>query len=128
MTERMKLNELISGLESYLENGYVNTDAYEDPADDAIDYLGELLLKDSGYCLHFCKKILNSNHLDGNFVKSIALDFLILSESNWLDAFNYLLNKAENLSIPELEKALFYFYCAKNDPEPYPVPEGLLRN
>ncbi|WP_262499889.1 hypothetical protein [Photorhabdus heterorhabditis] len=50
---------------------------------------------------------------------------MILSESNWFEAFSYLLNKTEKLSIPELEKALFYFYCAKNDPKPYPVPEEL---
>ncbi|AXG45833.1 hypothetical protein [Photorhabdus laumondii] len=125
MTERIELIELISGLDSYLENGYVNADSYEDPSDDAIDYLGELLLKDSECCLDFCKKILDSDLFNNNSVKSTALDFLILSESNWFEAFSYLLNKAEKLSTPELEKALFYFYCAKNDPKPYPVPEGL---
>ncbi|MGV7959715.1 hypothetical protein QPK13_00895 [Photorhabdus tasmaniensis] len=125
MIKRRELIELISGLNSYLENGYVNTGSYENPSDDAIDYLGELLLKDPRCCLDFCKKILNTNIFDGDFVKSIALDFLILSESNWLDAFDYLLNKTETLSIPELEKALFYFYCAKNEPKSYPVPKGL---
>ncbi|WP_235525408.1 hypothetical protein [Photorhabdus heterorhabditis] len=56
MTERIEFIESISGLDSYLENGYVNADSYEDPSDDAIDYLGELLLKDSECCLAFCKK------------------------------------------------------------------------
>ncbi|PHM35688.1 hypothetical protein Xmau_04468 [Xenorhabdus mauleonii] len=125
MTEIIEVQELISGLESYLENGYVNADSYENPDDDAIDYLGKLLLKDSGYCLDFCKKILELSFSDGDAVKSTALSFLILSESNWSDAFNYLLNTAEKLSILELKEAFFYFFCAKNELEPYPVPEGL---
>ncbi|MBS9437947.1 hypothetical protein EAE91_12485 [Photorhabdus noenieputensis] len=125
MTARIKLIELIAGLNSYLEHGYVNANSYEDPSDDAIDYLGELLLKDSECCLNFCIEILNVNLLHSEPVKSTALDFLMLSESNWQDAFDYLLNKTEALSIPELEKALFYFYCAQNEPKPYPVPEGL---
>lgn len=37
------------------------------------------------------------------------------------------LNETKNISVPELEKALFYFYCAKNETDPYPVPEGLFK-
>ena len=35
-------------------------------------------------------------------------------------------NKA-HYKLAELEKALFYFYCAKNEVDPYPVPEGLFK-
>ncbi|MEI2264980.1 hypothetical protein [Erwinia sp. CGal63] len=70
-----------------------------------------------------CKKTLQSTHVDDYFFKAACLNNLLLSESEWLFAINYILN--ENISIPELEKALFYFYCAKNKRNPYPVPEGL---
>ncbi|WP_233598566.1 hypothetical protein [Erwinia sp. 198] len=72
-----------------------------------------------------CKKTLQSTHVDDSFFKAICLNNLFLSESEWSFAFNYILN--EDISIPELEKALFYFYCAKNEKNTYPVPEGLFK-
>lgn len=116
----------IEGLESYLANGYVEVNSFNDPEDDALECLSNLLVKDSGCCLSFCKKILNSNNIDGVFIKGSALNFLLLSEQ-WSYAFEYLTGNADNITLAELEKALFYFYCAKNEVDPYPVPEGLFK-
>ncbi|PAA95167.1 hypothetical protein [Serratia fonticola] len=116
----------IEGLESYLTNGYVEANSFNDPEDDALECLSDLLVKDLGCCLSFCKKILNSNNIDGVFIKGSALNFLLLSEQ-WPYAFEYLTANAGNITVAELEKALFYFYCAKNETDPYPVPEGLFK-
>lgn len=116
----------IEGLENYLTNGYVEADSFNNPEDDALEYLSDLFVKDQGCCLFFCKKILSSNNIDGIFIKGSALNFLLLSEQ-WPYAFEYLIGNADNITIAELEKALFYFYCAKNETDPYPVPEGLFK-
>jgi hypothetical protein len=125
MTEQLTVEQLVSGLTSLLENGYIDLNSYNNPIDDAIEYLGELLVKDTKSCLSFCKKILSvPTTFDDDFIKGTALNFLLLS-NEWFSGFNYLVGNSQKLSIPELEKALFYFYCAKNETDPYPVPEGL---
>ena len=116
----------IEGLESYLTNGYVEANSFNDPEDDALECLSDLLVKDLECCLSFCKKILNSNNIDGVFIKGSSLNFLLLSEQ-WSYAFEYLTDNVGNINIAELEKALFYFYCAKNETDSYPVPEGLFK-
>lgn len=125
----IKLNSTeknIEGLDNYLNNGYVEADSFNDSEDDALECLSDLFVKDQRFCLVFCKKILNSNNIDGVFIKGSALNFLLLSEQ-WPYAFEYLTDNAGNITIAELEKALFYFYCAKNETDPYPVPEGLFK-
>lgn len=126
MMKVSRIEKNIEGLKSYLTNGYVDSESYNDPEDDALECLSDLLVKDQDQCMLFCKKILNSNNVDGVFIKGSALSFLLLSEQ-WSYAFEYLNNNSENISIAELEKALFYFYCAKNEAVPYPVPEGLFK-
>ncbi|MDU5476196.1 MULTISPECIES: hypothetical protein [Pantoea] len=126
MTKVNSAEKNIEGLGSYLANGYVEADSFNDPEDDALECLSDLLVKDKGCCLSFCKKILNSHNVDGVFIRGSALNFLLLSEQ-WPYAFEYLTVNAVNLNIAELEKALFYFYCAKNEADPYPVPEGLFK-
>lgn len=114
----------IEGLDNYLTNGYVEAGSFNDPEDDALESLSDLFVKDQGVCLSFCKKILNSNNIDGVFIKGSALNFLLMSEQ-WSYGFEYLIDNVGNLNIAELEKAMFYFYCAKNETDPYPVPEEL---
>ena len=116
----------IEGLGSYLANGYVEADSFNDPEDDALECLSDLLVKDQECCLSFCEKTLNSQNVDGVFIRGSALNFLLLSEQ-YSYAFEYLTGNAGNLNIAELEKALFYFYCEKNEADPYPVPECLFK-
>ncbi|QPT12643.1 hypothetical protein I6G37_19515 [Serratia rubidaea] len=116
----------IKGLDNYLANGYVEADSFNDPEDDALKCLSDLLVENQECCLSFCKKILESHSVDGVFIKGSALSFLLLSEQ-WTYAFDYLKGNVRNINIAELEKALFYFYCARNETDPYPVPEGLFK-
>lgn len=90
----------IEGLESYLANGYVEANSFNDPEDGALECLSNLLVKDSGCCLSFCKKIINSNNIDGVFIKGSALNFLLLSEQ-WSYAFEYLTGNTDNITLAD---------------------------
>jgi len=122
MTNRT-VSELQVGLERYLLNGHVESDSFNDPNEDALEYLGMLLVEDQPTALKYCQRFLLQSQANDE-LKSAALDFLLLS-SEWSFAYQYLYSQAERLSIPELEKAFFYFYCDKSEAAPYPVPEGL---
>ncbi len=119
--------ELFDGLNSYLANGYVNELSPEDPAKDAFDYLNTLYLIDQHEGLVFCKLILESGTLYNDFLRSTCLYYLMLSESNWQYTFSFLYENSKVLSVQLLKEALFYFYCAKNETNPHPVPEGLFK-
>lgn len=118
---------LTKGINNYLMNGCTDIESFEDPVSEVVDYLNALFSIDIELAEDMCKKTLKTKNVDSDFFKAICLNDLLLSESQWSFAFNYLLNETENVSIPELEKALFYFYCAKNETDPYPVPEGLFK-
>ncbi|WP_225087999.1 hypothetical protein U1R68_11125 [Pectobacterium colocasium] len=122
-----ELKELFDGLNSYLTYGYVNELSPEDPAKDAFDYLNALYLANQHEGLVFCKLILESEILYNDFLRSTCLSYLLLSESDWQYSFSFLLENSKALSVPLLKEALFYFYCAKNETDPYPVPDGLFK-
>jgi len=117
------VDQLQTGLDLYLLNGYVESNSFNDPNDDALEYLGMLLMEDQPAALKYCQRFLQLSQVNDE-LKSAALDYLLLS-SEWRFAYQYLYSQAEILSIPELEKTFFYFYCDKNEATPYPVPEGL---
>lgn len=118
---------LKKGINNYLMNGCADIESFEDPVSEVVDYLNALFSIDIGLAEDMCKNTLKTKNVDSDFFKAICLNDLLLSGSEWSFAFYYLLNETENVSIPELEKALFYFYCAKNETDPYPVPEGLFK-
>lgn len=119
----ISVSKLQAGLERYLLSGHIESNSFNDPNDDALEYMGMLLVEDQPTALKYCQRFLQQSQVNDQ-LKSAALDFLLLS-SEWSLAYQYLYSQAERLSIPELEKAFFYFYCDKNEAEPYPVPEGL---
>lgn len=125
MSDHKKIDALINGLNTYIANGYVEPGSFNDPNDDALEALILLLQLAEEQAFDIIKCLLNANTADYSFMKSVGLNRLLLSEIEWPYAFDYLLNKAGNISVPELEKALFYFYCAKNETNPHPVPDGL---
>jgi hypothetical protein len=127
MMTNKKLEELIAGLNSYIENGYVEVDSYNDPDDDALEYIIELSHQAEDKAFKIYKSVLEAKGECYSFMKAICMNRLLLSEKEGPYAFDYLLNKTDNVSIPALEKALFYFYCAKNETDPHPVPEGLFK-
>lgn len=117
------VDQLQTGLDLYLLNGYVESNSFNDPNDDTLEYLGMLLMEDQPAALKYYQRFLQLSQVNDE-LKSAALDYLLLS-SEWRFAYQYLYSQAEILSIPELEKTFFYFYCDKNEATPYPVPEGL---
>lgn len=123
--ENMSREAIIEGMYNYMRYGYVIAESFNNPEDDAVDCLSALLRVDKDAGFFYCKKILESHTVDSDFFRSICLNTLLLSEKEWSYAFNYLLHDIKDVTIPELEKALFYFYCAKNEKDPYPVPDGL---
>ncbi|HBA7088318.1 TPA: hypothetical protein J1X25_004767 [Escherichia coli] len=125
MNKNIVVNKLVSGLNNLLENGYIDPNSVDDDAD-ALEYLGELLVQDKTCCLSFCKKILYTLTSVDGVIKGAALDFLLLSD-DWRDAFDYLMNNSERLSVKELKTAFFYFCCAKNETAPNPAPDGLFK-
>lgn len=127
MMSNKSKEELMMGIKNYLMNGCADINSFDDPVSEVIDYLNALFSTDVKLAEESCKMVLKTKHVDSYFFKSICLNDLLLSESEWSFAFTYLLNETENLSIPEIEKTLFYFYCAKNETDTYPVPEGLFK-
>lgn len=122
-----ELKELLNGLSNYLANGYVNELSPEDPAKDAFDYLNTLYLINQREGLVFCRLILESKTPYNEFLRATCLSYLLLSETDWQYSFSFLLKNSDSLSIPLLQEALFYFYCAKNEIDPYPIPDGLFK-
>ncbi|WP_311779075.1 MULTISPECIES: hypothetical protein [Pantoea] len=55
------------------------------------------------------------------------MSYLLLSETDGQYSFSFLLENSDSLSVPLLQEALFYFYCAKNETDPYPIPDGLFK-
>lgn len=123
-----KIKDLLGGLNSYIINGYVNEFSPEDPEKDAFDCLNMLYLLDRKEGLRYCKLILESAILFNNSLRATCLYYLLLSEIDWKYAFSFLLRSTEKLSVESLKEAFFYFYCAKNETDPHPVPEGLFNN
>ena len=122
-----EIKGLFDGLKSYLKNGYVNELSPEDPAKDAFDYLNALYFINQHDGLFFCRLILESKALHNEFLRATCLSYLLLSENDWQYSFSFLLENSNSLSVPLLQEALFYFHCAKNEADPYPVPEGLFK-
>ncbi|MEQ4925506.1 hypothetical protein [Proteus hauseri] len=127
MSEKNKsIEQILVGINNYITYGYVDENSFNDAEDDLFENLDQLTLLDDKKALSFYEKLLNEQNIKDEFLKSLFLNELLLSESKWNYAFNYLDNNAYQLSIPCLEKALFYFYCAKNDPASHPTPDRLI--
>lgn len=127
MMEEKTKEKLIEGINSYISNGYVDAKSFNDPFNEVVDYLNALISVDSNAAEECCKAVINERNIDSFIFKAMCLNDLLLSQDEWSYAFDYLMNKTENISIPELEKSLFYFYCAKNEVDPHPVPDGLFK-
>lgn len=128
MSEKNKsIEQILVGINNYITYGYVDLMSFDDPTNDLLDYLSELTSLDNKKAFFYYKKILTDKNINDDFLKSICLNRLLLSEFEWSYAFDFLNKNARQLSIPCLEKALFYFYCAKNDPTSHPTPDRLIK-
>lgn len=75
---RKSVDELRSGLDAFLQYGYVHQDSFANPNDEATDWLGQLYVDSPAHALLYCKRILEAPALHES-VKAYALDFLLLS-------------------------------------------------
>lgn len=124
--------QLVEGLESYLEYGYIdpfyiNCHSFDENADQAEEYLRYLSSINIELVETYYKRIIESEAIWNDFFKSRCIYRLLFSVSERGYAFNYLNENSANLSIPILKEALSYFFYAKNYYEARLVPEGLLK-
>ncbi len=124
--------QLVEGLESYLEYGYIdpfyiNCDSFDENADQVEEYLRYLSSINIELVESYYKRIIESEVIWNDFFKSRCIYRLLLSVSERGYAFNYLNENNANLSIPILKEALSYFFYSKNDSEARLVPEGLFK-
>lgn len=124
--ENRSIEQLLVGINNYMTYGYVDSRSFDDPSNDLLDYLSELTRLDSKKAYFYYKKILTDKNINDDFLKSLCLNRLLLSEFEWSYAFEFIAENSNQLSIPCLEKALFYFYCAKNDPKRHSTPDWLI--
>lgn len=114
--------ELADGLELYLKNGYidpfyVNCDCFDEGAEEAMAYLDALLVMSPELYYGFCKKIMESNFIDNDLFKSHCMRELLFSSTNRDYVKRFLIEHTDLMSNYMLQEAMFYFYCAKNDPQ-----------
>ncbi|MGK6329657.1 hypothetical protein ACMGEE_21615 [Erwinia sp. DT-104] len=63
-------------LESYIKNGFVNVDSFENPDDEAADCFLELFQKKPELCEKYCKIILNDGNVGDKYLESSCLSHL----------------------------------------------------
>ncbi|EMA4784157.1 hypothetical protein U3C50_003948 [Providencia rettgeri] len=124
--ENQSIEQILVGITNYITYGYVDPRSFDAPSNDLLDYLSELTSLDNKKAYFYYRKILTDNNIKDDLLKSLCLNRLLLSEFEWSYAFDFINKNSHQLSIPCLEKALFYFYCAKNDPTSHPTPDGLI--
>lgn len=122
--------ELIDGLELYLKTGYIdpnyiNNDSFDEGAEQATEYLESLSSINHILAEEYYKRIIEADTIWNDFFKALCLSTLLLSDTARRYAYDYLSKNSNHLSIPALKEAMFYFYCAKNDPNPHDIPEDL---
>ncbi|MDT3665142.1 hypothetical protein ROK90_03815 [Cronobacter dublinensis] len=114
-------NKLIDGLALYLRQGYIdpyyiNCDCIDEGAEEAAHYLSELDAIDEVSSAFFRKKIVESAFMQNGLFKSHCLGNLLLSDKHRAWAVDYLIKNHHHLLSEPLKAAMFYFFCAKNDP------------
>lgn len=114
-------NKLIDGLVLYLRQGYidpyyVNSDCMDEGAEEAARYLSELDAIDEETSAFFRKQIVETTFIQNGLFKAHCLDDLLLSDKHRAWAVDYLIKNHHYLLSEPLKAAMFYFFCAKNDP------------
>ncbi|MCO7521911.1 MULTISPECIES: hypothetical protein [Pseudomonas] len=125
---RHSVHEFLRGLDNYLANGYINELSFEDPAQDALEYLSGLYVADVRKGLEYCKLILESDVPFSDSLRAACLYYLLMSQDEWGYAFLFLLRYSKSLSVEMLKEAFEYFCYARRDVDEHAVPEGLFES
>ncbi len=125
--------ELADGLALYLKQGYINPlyincDCEDECAEEAGFYLDALSVRDPDLSCDFRKKIMESPVICNDYFKSQCMEWLLLSSDKYRRyVIQYLSCHYDILPVSVLQKAMFYFYCAKSDPDDNDVvPDSLI--
>ncbi|EPV8581784.1 hypothetical protein ACWATV_002448, partial [Morganella morganii] len=111
--------ELADGLALYLKQGYINPlyfnwDCEDEGAEEAGFYLDTLSVRDPDLSCEFRKKIMESPVISNDYFKSQCMEYLLLSSDKHREyVIQYLSGHYDVLPVSVLQKAMFYFYCAK---------------
>ncbi|KDE37454.1 UNVERIFIED_ORG: hypothetical protein J2806_000067 [Kosakonia oryzae] len=100
----LKKEQLISELTSYINNGYLMLDSFDDPRDEAATALCELRSIDSSACEFFCKKILLSVDVGDPYLDGFCLGRLF--DLNKEYALDYVTSHVMEMSAPVLGAAM----------------------
>lgn len=100
--------QLIAELTSYIENGYLDINSFDNPPDEAATALTELHFIDGATCESFCKKIILSNDVGDAYLDSLCLGHLFSLNKEY--ALDYVMAHVENMSAPVLGSAMDGLY------------------
>ncbi|HAS8353478.1 TPA: hypothetical protein I7721_20545 [Vibrio vulnificus] len=127
------VQELADGLALYLKQGYINPlyincDCEDEGAEEAGFYLDVLSVHDPDLSCDFRKRIMESPVISNDYFKAQCMEWLLLSSDKYREyVIQYLSCHYDVLPVSVLQKAMFYFYCAKRDPDDNDVvPDSLI--
>ncbi|MEX6158390.1 hypothetical protein [Providencia manganoxydans] len=96
--------QLISELNCYIDNGYLDINSFDNPLDEAAIALNELYFIDSDACENFCKKIMLSRDIGDSYLDSLCL--LHLFDLNKEFSLRYVEENIDNMPAPILGAAM----------------------
>ncbi|MBG5925828.1 hypothetical protein [Providencia rettgeri] len=96
--------QLISELNCYIDNGYLDINSFDNPPDEAAIALNELYIIDSDECENFCKRIMLSRDIGDSYLDSLCL--LHLFDLNKEFALRYVEENIDNMPAPILGAAM----------------------
>lgn len=96
--------QLIAELTSYIDNGYLDINSFDNPPDEAATALTELHFIDSAECELFCKKIILSNDVGDAYLDCLCLGHLLNLNKDY--ALDYILTHVDDMPAPVLGSAM----------------------
>ncbi len=93
-------NQLVEELESYIENGYLDINSFDNPDDEAATALSELYFINKLLCEKFCKIIINNDDVGDYFLNSLCLSHLF--DLNKEYSLSYVSKHVAHMLTPEL--------------------------
>ncbi|MEI2264967.1 hypothetical protein [Erwinia sp. CGal63] len=100
--------QLIEELTSYIDNGYLDINSFDNPLDEAATALTELHFIDGAACEFLCKRIILSSAVGDAYLDSLCLGHLFDLNKDY--ALNYVLTHVENMPAPVLGSAMDGLY------------------
>lgn len=91
-------------LDSYIQNGYLDINSFDNPDDEAAEALTELSCTDKALCEQYCRLILESSEIGDTYLDSRCLAHLF--DLNKKYSLEYVQKNVLNMSAPVLEATM----------------------